>query len=333
MHRPPSRAPVRAALAAAAPPHRPAAPDRPVRRGVPGLRRGRARRRDLPALRAHDARAVRQAVERLRRRGTSRPGPDRRRPPGRALRRRQSRQVPIADVQQAGRYDILSAACPCHRPSARAARPHRRRAGQAAGQAQVHVSYDKRQILIICAIALAVIAVAAAAIGWIIAGRVLRPLSTITAAARRIAASSLHERLALRGPDDELKELGRHPRRPVRAAGGLVRRPAAVRRQRLARAAHPADQGTHPAPGHPGRPGRHRRHLAGRQPGTARLQRRAGTPHRGAAHPGQQRGRPGQREPARPGRHHQRGPGRRPARDQPPRPARPGRHPARRPRR
>jgi signal transduction histidine kinase len=36
---------------------------------------------------------------------------------------------------------------------------------------------------------------------------VLRPLRTITAAARRISASSLHERLALAGPDDELKEL------------------------------------------------------------------------------------------------------------------------------
>ena len=36
----------------------------------------------------------------------------------------------------------------------------------------------------------------------------LRPLSTITAAARRISASSLHERLALQGPDDELKDLG-----------------------------------------------------------------------------------------------------------------------------
>jgi signal transduction histidine kinase len=33
------------------------------------------------------------------------------------------------------------------------------------------------------------------------------PLRTITAAARRISASSLHERLALPGPDDELKEL------------------------------------------------------------------------------------------------------------------------------
>jgi signal transduction histidine kinase len=74
--------------------------------------------------------------------------------------------------------------------------------------AQVQVNYDKRQLLIACASGLAVIAVAAAAVGWLIAGRVLRPLSTITAAARRISASSLHERLGLHGPDDELKELG-----------------------------------------------------------------------------------------------------------------------------
>jgi signal transduction histidine kinase len=66
---------------------------------------------------------------------------------------------------------------------------------------------DRQQLLIVSGIALAVIAVAAAAIGWLIAGRVLRPLRTITAAARRISASSLNERLALPGPDDELKEL------------------------------------------------------------------------------------------------------------------------------
>ncbi|HUZ37418.1 MAG TPA: HAMP domain-containing sensor histidine kinase [Streptosporangiaceae bacterium] len=66
---------------------------------------------------------------------------------------------------------------------------------------------DRQQLLIASGIALTVIAVAAAAIGWLIAGRVLRPLRAITAAARRISASSLHERLALPGPDDELKEL------------------------------------------------------------------------------------------------------------------------------
>jgi signal transduction histidine kinase len=57
------------------------------------------------------------------------------------------------------------------------------------------------------AIALAVMAALAFALGWLVAGRVLRPLRTITAAARRISATSLHERLALAGPRDEFKEL------------------------------------------------------------------------------------------------------------------------------
>jgi signal transduction histidine kinase len=68
--------------------------------------------------------------------------------------------------------------------------------------------FDLQQLLIQSGIALAIVAVAAILLGWLIAGRVLRPLSVITAAARRISASSLHERLAMRGPDDELKELG-----------------------------------------------------------------------------------------------------------------------------
>src|SRR3984885_7652526 len=70
------------------------------------------------------------------------------------------------------------------------------------------LSLGRPQLLIACGIALVVIAVAAAAIGWLIAGQVLRPLRTITAAARRISASSLHERLGLHGPDDELREPG-----------------------------------------------------------------------------------------------------------------------------
>ncbi len=57
------------------------------------------------------------------------------------------------------------------------------------------------------AIALAAMTVAAVGIGWVTAGRMLRPLRTITWAARSISASSLHRRLALDGPDDEMKEL------------------------------------------------------------------------------------------------------------------------------
>jgi signal transduction histidine kinase len=46
------------------------------------------------------------------------------------------------------------------------------------------------------------------ATGWLIAGRFLRPLRTITAAARDISASNLNRRLALTGRNDEFKELG-----------------------------------------------------------------------------------------------------------------------------
>src|SRR5207249_4153877 len=43
--------------------------------------------------------------------------------------------------------------------------------------------------------------------GWGLSGRVLSPLHRMTAAARRLSEEDLHERIALDGPDDELKEL------------------------------------------------------------------------------------------------------------------------------
>jgi len=67
---------------------------------------------------------------------------------------------------------------------------------------------DLRQVLTDAPVALAIVTVIALALGWLAAGRVLRPLAVITAAARRISASNLNQRLALRGPDDELKALG-----------------------------------------------------------------------------------------------------------------------------
>src|SRR5260370_34284475 len=62
-------------------------------------------------------------------------------------------------------------------------------------------------LLVQSGIALAIMTVLSIGLGWVIAGRVLRPLRTITAAAQHTSASNLHERLALTGPDDELKEL------------------------------------------------------------------------------------------------------------------------------
>jgi len=56
-------------------------------------------------------------------------------------------------------------------------------------------------------IALGVVGVLAGGFGWLLAGRALRPLQQITATARRVADRSLHERIALDGPHDEIKDL------------------------------------------------------------------------------------------------------------------------------
>ena len=69
-------------------------------------------------------------------------------------------------------------------------------------------SSDRHQLLIAAGVALAIMAGLSLALGWLVAGRFLRPLRTITTAAREISATNLHQRLNLAGPDDELKELG-----------------------------------------------------------------------------------------------------------------------------
>ena len=67
---------------------------------------------------------------------------------------------------------------------------------------------DLHHLLTWSVIALAIMVLASMALGWVLAGRVLRPLQTITATARAISVSNLHQRLALDGPNDELRELG-----------------------------------------------------------------------------------------------------------------------------
>jgi signal transduction histidine kinase len=64
------------------------------------------------------------------------------------------------------------------------------------------------ELLIVSGIALGIMAVPSVALGWLVAGRFLRPLRTITTTTRHISATNLQERLNLAGPDDELKELG-----------------------------------------------------------------------------------------------------------------------------
>ena len=64
-----------------------------------------------------------------------------------------------------------------------------------------------RHLLFASALALGIMAVPALLLGWLAAGRFLRPLRMITATTREISATNLDQRLNRGGPDDELKEL------------------------------------------------------------------------------------------------------------------------------
>ena len=56
-------------------------------------------------------------------------------------------------------------------------------------------------------VALGFTTVGALLLGWLVAGRVLRPVQRITETARASSETDLHHRVGLEGPDDELKEL------------------------------------------------------------------------------------------------------------------------------
>jgi signal transduction histidine kinase len=86
------------------------------------------------------------------------------------------------------------------------ARIHQLQDQLATAESKIHsgVSHD---LLVGSAIALGIMTVVSLVVGWLVAGRVLRPLRRMTVATRRISADSLHERLAVAGPGDELKDL------------------------------------------------------------------------------------------------------------------------------
>ncbi len=100
--------------------------------------------------------------------------------------------------------------------------PPQQAAVQALAQAQAQIRHLQHQLaaqagqahqdlwhalLIGSATALAIMVAVSLALGWFVAHRVLRPLRTMTAATRRISADNLHERLAVPGPLDEVKDL------------------------------------------------------------------------------------------------------------------------------
>ena len=73
---------------------------------------------------------------------------------------------------------------------------------------------DLHALVVQGATALAVMAVLSFALGWIVAGRVLRPLRAITTTAEAISATSLHERLAWMAQTMSSSS-SRTPRRPA----------------------------------------------------------------------------------------------------------------------
>jgi signal transduction histidine kinase len=78
---------------------------------------------------------------------------------------------------------------------------------QAAAQKKVRAEM-RREVTVDFGFALLATTLLSVAAGWVVAGRALRPVSRITATARRVAAGGdLSERIALAGPADELREL------------------------------------------------------------------------------------------------------------------------------
>ena len=67
---------------------------------------------------------------------------------------------------------------------------------------------ELNQLLLWSGVALVIMAAASIGIGWLVAGRVLRPVRSMTADVRAISAADLRRRLTLPAVDDELRDLG-----------------------------------------------------------------------------------------------------------------------------
>jgi signal transduction histidine kinase len=78
---------------------------------------------------------------------------------------------------------------------------------QVATAMSVQRSIGLNRLRVYSGIALGIMVLVSGVLGWVVAGRVLAPLRTITATAERISETNLHERLALPGPRDELRLL------------------------------------------------------------------------------------------------------------------------------
>jgi signal transduction histidine kinase len=118
--------------------------------------------------------------------------------------------TPPAAVSQDSKYaDQALAACKAEYPDPVALAKCENQAEQSLnGVSKASQAYQRSRTLThLLDYSLAALVVGSAWLGWIVAGRALRPVHAITAAARRASEENLGERIALAGPDDELKEL------------------------------------------------------------------------------------------------------------------------------
>jgi signal transduction histidine kinase len=76
-----------------------------------------------------------------------------------------------------------------------------RQQGERQHDAELHL------LLVESGVALAIMVLLSVALGWLVAGRILRPLRTMTDSVQRISAHNLHERLDAQGQRDEMKDL------------------------------------------------------------------------------------------------------------------------------
>lgn len=73
---------------------------------------------------------------------------------------------------------------------------------------QLLVDHTVTHVRDIGLIGLALFALASVGVGWLVAGRMLRPATRLADAAREVSASSLNRRIGIDGPSDELKAIG-----------------------------------------------------------------------------------------------------------------------------
>ncbi|GAB3967202.1 HAMP domain-containing sensor histidine kinase [Actinoallomurus acanthiterrae] len=78
---------------------------------------------------------------------------------------------------------------------------------QAEAFARAFIKGVQHRLITQSAFALLGVGLIALALGWFVADRALAPLQKVTATARKLSESTMHQRIALQGPDDEIKEL------------------------------------------------------------------------------------------------------------------------------